>query len=139
MGAAKTPELYSCAVSMAGLTDIKDFIRDQETYRFGKYSMKSFFGENFKDADDIKSNSPVKLAEQIKIPLLLAHGKRDQVVHFDQFTRMKSALKKSAAPVSYLDFARGDHYLSEQDDRQTFLIELEKFLLSANGKARFVR
>lgn len=139
MGAAKTPELYNCAVSMAGLTDIKDFKNDVAKYRFGRESAKSFFGNGFEDKDDIAANSPVKLAERITIPVFLAHGKSDQVVHFDQYTRMKNALRRSGAKVTYMDFVGGDHYLSEQDDRQKFLIGVEKFLLKSNGKSEFAK
>lgn len=139
LGAAKNPDLYNCAVSVAGLTDIKDFKQDLEKYRFGKVSAKKFFGSNFKDKDDIKENSPVKLASQIKIPVFLAHGRRDQIVHFDQFTRMKSALKRSPSKVTSMDFKDGDHYFSIQKDRQEFLSGLEKFLVKANGKSEFMQ
>ena len=60
MGAGKNPELYKCAIAMAALTDIKDFMRDQNDYRFGRASVKSFIGNGFEDKDDIKANSPVK-------------------------------------------------------------------------------
>lgn len=139
MGAAKTPELYSCAVSVAGLTDIKDHIRDQKQYRFGAVSMNHFIGEGFEDKDDVRANSPVRIADQIEIPVLLVHGKRDQVVHFDQFTRMRSALKKASAEATYMEFNDGDHYLSLQKDRQGFLSGLEKFLVDVNGKSELMQ
>lgn len=139
MGAAKNSDLYSCAVSVAGLTDIKDFINDQKRYRFGKFASANFIGNGFKDKDDIKANSPVKLADQIKVPLFLVHGERDQRVHFDQFSRMKSALKKSSAKVTYMDFREGDHYLSFQKDRQEFLVGLEKFLEKVNGRSELMQ
>ncbi len=139
MGAAKNPDLYSCAVSIAGLTDIKDFINDREKYRFGKHSMNNFIGKGFEDKDDIKANSPVKIADQMTLPIFLAHGRRDQVVHFDQYSRMKSALKKSSAKVTAMEFTQGDHYLSNQQERQEFLAGLEKFLKKVNGKSEFMK
>ena len=139
MGAAKNTDLYNCSVSMAGLTDIRDFIRDQKKYRFGKFAAKNFFGNGLEDKDDVKDNSPVKLADQIRIPLFLAHGTKDQAVHFDQFTRMKSALKKAPTNVTYMEFRGGDHYLSSQKDRQEFLTGLEAFLIKANGKSEFMQ
>lgn len=139
MGAAKNTKLYSCAVSVAGLTDIRDFIRDQKKYRFGNINVKTFFGNGFKNKDDVKANSPMKLASQIEIPIFLAHGKLDQVVHFDQFTRMKSALKKARAKVTYMSFKAGDHSLSSQKDRQDLLSGLEIFLEKANGKSEFIK
>lgn len=139
MGAAKNPELYNCAASVAGLTDIKDHIRDRGEYLFGDIAMENFIGEGFEGEDDIRANSPVRIADQIEIPVLLAHGKRDQVVHFDQFTRMRSALKKASSEAVYMEFDDGDHYMSLQDDRQDLLLGLEAFLLKINGKSEFMQ
>jgi len=138
MGAAKNGDLYNCAVAMAALTDIKDFKRDARKYRFGKAGIKNFIGEGFESKDDIKANSPVKIAGDIKIPLFLAHGTADQRVHFDQYRRMKSALKKSPAKVTYMEFRDEDHFLSNQANRQKFLKGVEKFLMDANGKSEFM-
>ena len=73
------------------------------------------------------------------MPIFLAHGKRDQIVHFDHFTRLKSALKKAPAKVTYMSFKDGDHSLSLEKDRQDLLTGLEIFLEEVNGKSEFVK
>ena len=138
MGAAKNPELYSCAISMAALTDIKAFKNDQKDYRFGRQSIKSFIGNGFEDKDDIKANSPTKIAGDIEVPLFLAHGELDQQVHYDQYKRMKSALKKSKAKVTYMSFKDEDHYLSNEKNRIKFFKGLDKFLTDTNGKSEYM-
>ena len=138
MGAAKNGDIYNCAISMAALTDIADFKNDLKRYRFGNASSKSFIGYGFESKDDVKANTPVKIAEDIKIPLFLAHGTQDQQVHFDQYSRMKSALKKSPAKVTYMKFKDEDHYLSNQKNRQEFFTGLEKFLIQANGPSEYM-
>jgi len=138
MGAGKNPELYSCAISMAGVTDIRALISDASNYRFGKASVKKFVGAGFSDKDDMKANSPVKLAADMTVPLFLAHGERDQAVHFSQYSKMKNALKKSKAKVTYMKFEDEDHYLSNQDNRQQFFNGLDKFLTKVNGKSEFM-
>jgi len=137
MGAAKNPDLYNCAIAMAALTDIKDFINDQRKYRFGRATAKGFIGNGFQDKDDIKSNSPTKLAKDMTVPLFLAHGELDQQVHIDQYRRMKRALNKSTAKVTYMEFKDEDHYLSNQKNRQKFFKGLDKFLLEHNGSSEF--
>ena len=137
MGAAKNPDLYNCAIAMAALTDIKDFMRDQRSYRFGRASVKNFIGNGFEDKDDIKANSPVKIAEDMTVPLFLAHGELDQQVHFDQFKRMKRALKKSEAKVTYMEFEDEDHYLSNEENRIKFFKGLDKFLKKTVGESEF--
>lgn len=138
MGAAKNDDIYSCAIAMAALTDISDFKSDLKRYRFGSASGKNFIGYGFESEDDIKANSPVKIAEDIKIPLFLAHGTEDQQVHFDQYNRMKRALKKSSAKVTYMKFKNEDHYLSSQKNRQDFFKGLDDFLVQANGKSEYM-
>lgn len=139
MGAAKNGDIYNCAIAMAALTDIADFKSDLKKYRHGSASSKSFIGHGFESKDDIKANSPVKLAEDIKIPVFLAHGTQDQQVHFDQYKRMKRALKKSSSKATYMEFKDEDHYLSNQKNRQEFFKGLEKFLVKANGPSEYMR
>ena len=137
MGAAKNPELYKCAVAMAALTDISRHISDQRDYRFGEQSAKSFIGNGFESKDDIKANSPVKIARDMTVPLLLAHGELDQQVNFNQFKLMKRALKDSPADVTYMEFKDEDHYLSNEENRQDFFKGLDKFLKENLGESEF--
>lgn len=137
MGAAKNPELYKCSIAMAALTDIRAHINDQRDYRFGEQSAKRFIGAGFESQDDIKANSPVKIAEDMTVPLLLAHGELDQRVNFSQFKRMKSALKDSSADVTYMEFEDEDHYLSNEENRQDFFKALDKFLKGNLGESEF--
>ncbi|MFK8030057.1 MAG: alpha/beta hydrolase family protein [Gammaproteobacteria bacterium] len=137
MGALKSPELYACAISMAGVTDLQDMIRDIEKYRFGKVTARNFVLNGFESKDDIKANSPVKLAGELKVPLFLAHGRDDQRVHFDQFTRMKRALRKVDVPVTYMDFSDEDHFLSNQENRVEFFNGIDKFLAETVGTSEF--
>ncbi len=138
MGAGKNPDLYNCAISMAGVTDIRALMRDQGRYRFGKASAKKFVGAGFSDKDDMKANSPVKIAEDMTVPIFLAHGTRDQAVDFSQYKKMKRALKKSNSKVTHMEFDDEDHYLSNQANRQKFFKGLDKFLTKVNGKSEFM-
>lgn len=124
---------------MAGVTDLPDMIRDIKSYRFGEITAQNFVLQGFESKDDIKDNSPVKLAQELEVPLLLAHGTADQRVHIDQFRRMKRALRKVNVPVTYLEFSDEDHFLSNQIHRIAFFQGIEKFLGHTVGKSEFVR
>lgn len=139
MGALKNPELYACAISMAGVTDLQDMIRDIKEYRFGRIAAKDFILQGFDSKDDIKANSPVKLAEDLNVPLLLAHGTADQRVHIDQFRRMKRALRNAAVPVSYLEFEDEDHFLSNEENRIEFFEGIDQFLRETVGESSFAQ
>ncbi len=137
MGAIKNPELYACSISMAGVTDLQDMINDIKKYRFGRVSAQNFVLRGFEDRDAIKENSPVKRADEYSVPLFLAHGKDDQRVHFDQYTRMKRALRKSPAKTTFMEFDDEDHFLSNQKNRQKFFVGLDKFLRETVGESEF--
>ncbi len=136
IGKIKNPDLYSCTISMAGVTDLKDIVNDMKKYRFGRITARGFL-KGFSDKDDLKENSPAKRADEMIGPVFIAHGTLDQRVHFDQFKRMKSALKKSDADVTAIEFKDEDHFLSNQDNRIKFFEELEKFLEDAIGVSEF--
>ncbi len=134
----KNPDLYACTISMAGVTDLKDLINDMKKYRFGKITARGFL-KGFSDKDNLKENSPVKRAAEMTGPVFMAHGTLDQRVHYDQFKRMKSALKKSDAKLTTLTFKDEDHFLSNEENRKEFFEALDKFLAKSIGESEFVQ
>ncbi len=138
MGVAKDPDLYKCAIAMAALTDINDAKRDLRKYRGGRHAAKEFFGEAMKDPKVRKANSPVHVADQIKVPVFLAHGDKDENVQFDQFTRMRRSLKKAGVKATYLEWKDENHYLQVQENREEFFVEMEKFLKGVNGVSEYM-
>jgi dipeptidyl aminopeptidase/acylaminoacyl peptidase len=126
-GAIKTPELYRCAVSFAGVSDLPALLRHYNNYIAGKYSTR-FIGNLWKDREMLRQNSPSLQAEAIKIPILLMHGDKDRVVPISQSNKMNGALKRNNADVRYVKFKNGDHHLSLYENRLRFLQEMESFL-----------
>ena len=110
-------------------------VYDLKKYRFGKHTAKSFLLKGFEGSDDIKKNSPVKRAAEITVPLFLAHGTEDVNVHFDQFVRMKIALKKSKAETTFMKFKDEDHYFINYENRTKLLKGLDKFLRENLGES----
>ncbi len=139
MGVSTDPDLYKCAIAMAALTDINDAKNDLKKYRGGKHVAQEFFGEAMQDKEVRRANSPVHVAGNIKVPVFLAHGDLDENVQFDQFTRMKRALKKAGVEATYIKFEDEDHFLSRQDNREKFFIEMEKFLKKVNGTSEYMK
>jgi len=134
MGAAKdTDGLYDCVIAMAALTDINDAKRDLAKYRGGRHAAKTFFGDAMKDKDVRKANSPVHVAHNIKVPVFIAHGDLDVNVQFDQFLKMKKALKKAGVTTTAMAFDDEDHFLNRQENREAFFIGIDKFLTEVNG------
>ena len=129
MGAIKTPDLYRCAASMAGVTDLRRRLDRANQSRFADLNLPRF------DSDPvaIAANSPVLHAEQIRIPILLAHGRRDFTVSVQDTEAMEAALRQAGKPVRALYFDYDDHYLFRESDRIDFLKTLGDFLAENLG------
>jgi dipeptidyl aminopeptidase/acylaminoacyl peptidase len=113
VGASLTPDLYKCAVSIAGVSDLEDFISwrkrnwgsDSEGYR---YWLKAI-GDPDKDEAKLKAVSPLQLVDKIKIPVLLLHGTDDYVVPIAQSRAMKKALDRNGKKTELVEFEKEGH------------------------------
>ena len=122
--AERNPDLYRCAVSFAGVSDLPDMMRQDSMSYFGKFLREYWKGQ----VSDLDSVSPIKNASRVGIPVLLVHGKKDQRVPVDQSRDMVRALQRAGKDVTYVEQPEGDHHFSRDEDMVQFLLESEKFL-----------
>jgi dipeptidyl aminopeptidase/acylaminoacyl peptidase len=127
MGAVKTPDLYRCAVSGAGITDIRRMLSEGARYKFGLKDRPAV-GDYQKDRGKLKDTSPINNVEAIKIPILLVHGDKDRSVPIGHSKKMAAKLKKLGKPHRMVVLKDGNHRLSLERNRVQFLRELESFL-----------
>lgn len=133
MGAAKTPELYRCVLSFAGVTDLIDLGEHRRQFIGGKATYEEMVGSTWSDRDRLKATSPRRLASQIQAPVLLIHGTLDRSVPFEQGEDMASALKSAGKRYRFIKQEEGDHHLSHQAHRTQFFREMEAFLAENIG------
>ena len=76
--------------------------------------------------------SPIEHVDEVKIPVLLIHGKNDTVVHYEQSSRMAQALTRAGKPVELVTLDGEDHYLSSSKTRLQMLSALVAFLEKHN-------
>lgn len=124
MGVAKTPDLYKCAVSFAGVTDLPEMVKS-ERWKFSQQVLDQQIGSDFKD---LKERSPTSKADQINSPVLLMHGVEDRVVSIDQGRRMAKALGDAGKDFEYHEFEGGTHYLSYDVNRIAAFEFMDAFL-----------
>ena len=133
MGVAKTPDLYRCAVSFAGVSDLAETLQDTEIYRDLREVAAIQIGSREKDTDQLRATSPRYLASQIKVPVLLVHGTEDRSVPFYQAELMDQALSAAGKTYRFVKQERGDHYLSRYEHSLQFFTEMESFLAQNIG------
>ena len=129
MGVAKTPDLYRCAISVAGVTDLEYLIKSSRRYDNSKI-VKKQIGDDY---DDLYQRSPISKAANIKVPVLLIHGTKDRVVGVRHSEEMYDTLNDLHKSVKYVELENGDHYLSNNKHRLTTFIEIERFLAANLG------
>jgi dipeptidyl aminopeptidase/acylaminoacyl peptidase len=124
MGSVKTPDLFQCAISFAGISDIKK-LRDGSRYYMNKNAMREQLGN---DTDQLKKTSPVRAVEKIKIPILLIHGKDDAIVPVEQSRIMAEELKDQHKVYEYIELDGGSHHLDYLPHRKQTFEAMEAFL-----------
>lgn len=139
MGAIRNDGLYKCAISIAGVTDLNDLVHDEEKYTYGRARARQGILAGFDSRKDLKDFSPAKQGNNIKIPVFLAHGKMDQRVHYDQFTRMKKALKKAKVPTSLHVYETDNHFIFIQKNRQDMFKNIAEFLDDSVGESEYMK
>lgn len=133
MGSVKTPELFRCAVSVAGVTDLIDLWYHQNQYIGGAAIADKQFGNAWSDRKRLTETSPALQAERINVPVLLIHGTDDRTVPFEQAEAMDKALRRAKVPHRFVELEGGDHQLSRNSHRLTVFKELEDFLAQNMG------
>ena len=124
VGAQRNPELFHCAIDIAGVSDLGLLIDEGHHWLAADY-IKKQIGT---DPDKLKRDSPRLHAADFKVPLLMLHGKMDAQAPFDQSDTMDAALKRAGKPHRFVAVPNADHQFSDVKDRGMLLREIETFL-----------
>jgi len=120
MGVAKYSDIFCCAISIAGISDLNKLMIQK-----GNYLNRLFIGD---DISDRKASSPVTYAENINSPVLLAHGTEDKSVYYSQSDDMYDALKRANKDVTFLKLKKETHHLEDIKNRVELFEAIDKFL-----------
>jgi dipeptidyl aminopeptidase/acylaminoacyl peptidase len=133
-GAALTPDLYRCAVSIAGVSDLLDMLRSERaqggrssaTYQYWRRSI----GDPGVNRDALIAASPARQANRISAAVLLIHGEDDETVLIDQSEGMERALREAGRPARLVRIEGEDHYWNSwsTEHRATLYQETSAFL-----------
>jgi dipeptidyl aminopeptidase/acylaminoacyl peptidase len=130
-GAVVTPDLYRAAVARSGISDLIEMLAwqraedgaDTESYQ---YWVKSI-GDPKTDIEMLRAASPRLRAEEIRIPILLIHGTRDDIVPTEQSRIMERALRKARKNVRMITQEGAGHHSWENETELATLNEIVAF------------
>jgi dipeptidyl aminopeptidase/acylaminoacyl peptidase len=135
-GATLQKGVYRCAVAVAPVADVGDFLQ----WRVNQGGAKSltirywnrFLGIDTYNDPKLASISPTKQASQASAPIMLIHGKDDTVVPYGQSVDMAKALQAAGKPVEFVALRGEDHWLSSAGTRLEMLTSAVAFLEKNN-------
>jgi dipeptidyl aminopeptidase/acylaminoacyl peptidase len=133
VAAFRNPEMYQCAASVAGISDLKAMLRYERRFMFGD-QYNTWRAQVAGDAStrELQAVSSLSQVGAIRIPLLIAHGTKDGNVPVSQSDKLAVALRAQGKPYEYLRIDGGDHSLSEEGQRTELLRWLDRFLGAHN-------
>lgn len=124
---------YSCIVSVAGLSDLYSFLEFQEARKStaGKEQLLAIWrnriGDLAADTDHIYQISPINNIANLKAPVLLIHGKLDEIVPPEQSITMGEALKSAGNQVELTLLDNEGHSNWDTDTEVNVLSQIAYF------------
>ncbi len=126
-GVTLDPGVYRCAVSVAGLSDLRRMLRWAGFGRTQRY-WDRFMGVTGPGDPALDAISPIKHLDALNVPVLLIHGHDDTVVPFEQSQVMFDAMKRANKTAEFVQLDHEDHWLSRSETRLQMLKASVQFL-----------
>ena len=134
VGVSFTPEFFKCAVSMYGPCNL---ITLSETIPPYWIAEKRYFEEHIgrldADRELMWERSPLRLADQIRVPVLLIYGERDPRIKISEGVQIREALERSGVDFQYVTFPDEGHGFVRPENNFKALQLSERFLAKHLG------
>ncbi|MGF7150566.1 dipeptidyl aminopeptidase/acylaminoacyl peptidase [Sphingomonas zeicaulis] len=131
--AARNPDIYRCAISFAGISDVGAMLR----YDRKQFSAPRYFSDwRERVAGDKKFElgqiSPLLAIDRMSMPILIAHGSKDSNVPMSQSRRLHDALTKAGKAHDYVIYEGEGHGFEKPENSVDFLERVGRFLDTHN-------
>lgn len=128
-GLIKTPQLYRCGVTVAGVSDIAERLKDWSDTNADKLGREVLrFDIARQSAASLDEVSPVVQAHRIAAPLLISHGDKDERVPKGHSQRLMKAMDKHGKPYEWVRLRGEGHGIGLLRSAIAFNDALLKFL-----------
>jgi len=128
-GITRTPELYRCAVSYVGVSNLFTWIAAIPPY-WKPYleMMYEMVGHPERDAERFRATSPFFHADRIRCPLFVAQGANDPRVRKEESDQIVQALRDRGIDVAYMVKDDEGHGFRNEENTLEFYRAMEAFL-----------
>ena len=130
-GVVNEPSLYRCAITIAGVFDWAQQIKDK---KYNQYDNPTFgrlmkkLGNPEEQREKFDAISPGRHVDQIRVPVFVAAGTEDQTVEIEQSRALISALNKYHVPYEKLFASDEAHGMAHLDNQVELYTRIEAFL-----------
>ncbi|RZU01129.1 S9 family peptidase [Rivibacter subsaxonicus] len=137
MGLVREPDLYRCGINWVGVTD-PEFMFSLHWSDFSeeakRYGLPVMLGDPKADAARFAATSPLKQADKINQPLLLAYGGVDRRVPIKHGTAFRDAVIRHNKDVEWVAYGDEGHGWGSMENKRDFWGRVEKFLARNIGE-----
>jgi len=130
-GVVNEPDLYRCAVTIAGVFDWEDLIKNK---KYNQYDSPVFarmvlkLGNARTEPAKFDAISPGRHVDRIRVPVFVAGGKDDPTVEIAQSRNLISALEKYRVPHETFLVREEGHGMGHLDNQLELYGKIEAFL-----------
>ena len=119
------PQTFKSGGLLWSLVDLEGFFQKTEPWMASISKIE--YGDPDKDAEVLRSMSPIRQIDTVNVPLLVIHGALDTNVPVEQADRVVESLKKRQVPVQYLRFPDERHGVGELPNRIRYSVAVVKW------------
>lgn len=123
-GASPDP-VFGASVDVVGIVNMRTFLEQTKDYR---RKLREVEYGPLSDPEFLESISPIKRVDQIKVPMLIAHGLNDPRVPVGEAMQLAVALQRRGLDPELLFFPDEGHGFAKLDNRLLFYEVMARFL-----------
>lgn len=115
MSAVREPDLYKCTIGFVGVYDLPLMFEAGDIPESG-------FGQNYlslvlgNDQEALEEQSPLHRIDELKAPVFIIHGGRDERVPIEHANRLRDALEEREHPYEWMVKSREGHGFFNPDN-----------------------
>ena len=130
--AIRWPERFRCAVSIAGVSDRILFFTASDSGRNKdvRKEMEKVVGDPRAELEAMKASSPIYHYQDLKVPVMIVHGKEDYRVDYEHARRLQRMLQIDGRPPVGLVFDKEGHGVEKIENVETMWNGIAGFLQS---------